>query len=108
MNGRKETHSMALVMVQSAEADIDDSDGCDIPRLKREEMKNIDYQEVPLVEYQGPKKPNMPVQASLQNVQPLKVLAMGAASAKIAKEVDFEFFKDIITNKKYAWHAASV
>ena len=94
-------------MVQSAEADIDDSDGCDIPRLKREEMKNIDYQEVPLVEYQGPKNPNMPVQASFQNVQPLKVLEMGAASAKIAKEVDFEFFKDI-TNKKYAWHAASV
>ena len=66
-------------------------------------MKHIEYRDVPIIEYQGPKKPNMPVRCSLQKVQSLKVLAMAAAASKIAKNVDFEFFKAITNNPRIWW-----
>ena len=37
----------------------------------------------------------MPAKCSIQNVQSLKELVMAATAANIAREVDFEFFKDI-------------
>ena len=95
MNGQKQTHSMALMMLQSGEGDADDTHDGEIPRLKKVKMKDVKYEDVPIVEYQGPKKPNMQAKCSLQNVQSLKELAMAATAANIAKEVDFDFLKTL-------------
>ena len=59
-------------------------------------MKTAEFEDVPLVEYQGPKKPVMPTECSIQKVQSLRVLAMAAVALNIAKTKDFEFFKAII------------
>ena len=59
-------------------------------------MKTVEYKDVPLVEYQGPKKPMMPTKCSIQKVQSLRVLAMAAVASNIAKSKDFQFFKAII------------
>ena len=90
VNGLKQTHSLALMMIQSGEGDGQSED--EIPRLKQEEFKDIDLRDVAVVEYKGPKKPNMPAHSSLQKVQSLKVLAMAAVASNIASNVDFEFF----------------
>ena len=58
-------------------------------------MKDLDIRDVPVPEYQGPKKPGLPYQQSLQKVQSLKILAMAAKASGIAKQVDFEFFNSI-------------
>ena len=97
VNGQKQTHSMALMMVQSGGNISDDEEEDEIPRLKKEELKDVEFEEIPKVEYQGPKQPSMPTQCSKQKVQSLKVLAMAASTVNIGKEVDFEFFRALAT-----------
>lgn len=94
MNGLKQTHSLALIMTQHGEVD-DEKVESTIPRLKKADLTDVDLRDVPIPEYQGPKKPSMPHQQSLQKVQSLKILAMAATASGIAKEIDFEFFKSM-------------
>ena len=96
LNGKKQTHSMALMLIQSGENSYNEEmDKDDIPRLKKEDMKKVEFDDVPKIEYQGPKQPSMPLQDSIQKVQSLKILALAASSLKVGKEVDLEFFKSI-------------
>ena len=56
-NGLRQTHSLAMILTQKAGEDDDSKHGT-FPRLKKslvEELKGV-----PVVHYQGPKKPDMP------------------------------------------------
>ena len=98
MNSQKQTHSMALMVIQSGENSSEDmQDDDEIPRVKKVDMKKVEFEDVPKIEYQGPKQPSMSHKDSVQNVQSLKLLASAALSLKIGKEIDFEFFKAIAT-----------
>ena len=66
-----------------------------IPRLKRDELKNVELKYVETVRYNGPKRPDMSAIEALQKVQSLKMLAMADATAKIASEFDFQFLKEV-------------
>ena len=97
-NGKLSTHSLAVIVAQK------DSNqtvrGVDyIPRFRRlnkkEMSKPIDYNH-PIVRYQGPKNPEMPVIASLKQVSPLKVLAHQVLSKSRSESVDLDFLNKII------------
>ena len=66
----KQTHSLALMMIQSGEGESQTDE--DIPRLKKTELKDLEIEDVPLMEYKGPKKPQMPAECALQKVPPLR------------------------------------
>ena len=96
LNGLKQTHSLALIITQHGVSEDEESELL-IPRIKKSDVKDLDLRDVPLPEYHGPKKPNMPTNQSLQKVQSLKILAMAATAKSIGKQKDFEFFKSIAT-----------
>ena len=66
-NGFCQTHSLALMMIQSGEGEEEETD--DIPRVKKKDMKNLDLADATVIEYQGPSKPDMPGQCAVQQVQ---------------------------------------
>ena len=63
-NGQRETHAMAVEWRQQAREDVSCNDGdYVVPRLSKEEMKSVKLSEisnVPMLHFQGPKKPNPP------------------------------------------------
>ena len=81
-------------MIQSGLMDMEHSDE-EIPRLRKEDMKDIQYKDVDISNYVGPKKPSMPFENATQNVLPDEIKEMGESSARIAESKDFEFFKSI-------------
>ena len=58
-----------------------------IPRIKKADMKNPIEYELEVKRHNGPKMPDMPAQAALKSVLPLKVLATMASSEKRAKRI---------------------
>ena len=70
----------------------------EIPRLKKQEIKDVELPDAPHVEYTGPKKPLIPKRRTVQHVSSLKVLASAAASRSLANQNDLQFFKDIATD----------
>lgn len=98
-NGKRSTHSMAMVITQN-QSGTKPEVTTTIPRIKKADMKTPIEYELEVKRYNGPKKPNMPAQAALKSVLPLKVLASMALSEKRAKECDFLFMCDITTQDK--------
>ena len=82
MNGKKQTHSLATIVVQpdNNECEVIDRAAMEIPRLKKQELKDTDLPDVQHVPYLGPKKPIIPKKETLQNVPRLEVLATGCFS----------------------------
>ena len=65
-NCRLQCHYMAMLAAQW-KSDHDRLDGLDtILRISKEEMKQHIQWETPIIEYQGPKKPLMPMSATSQ------------------------------------------
>ena len=96
------THSLAMILFQP---DDNESEGFDcaaieIPRLKKQEIKDADLPDVSFVQYVGPKKPAIPIKQTLQHVSRLKVLATAAASRSIASRTDIQFFKCVTAEPK--------
>ena len=72
INGLKQTHSLALILIQFSEKK---NNGEMIPILKREELKNVELEYVETVRYNVPKRPDMP-ELAVKNIHSLKILAI--------------------------------
>ena len=79
-------------------ADIDRSDGLDmtIPRLSKEEMKQPIPCETPRVDYEGPKKPAMPMASTNHFDMSDAFVNATTVSISRARDVDFTFFNDVM------------
>ena len=95
VNGQKQTHSLALIMVQSGTEDIGDDNGETIPRLKKGSLKSAELKDVHIVNYEGLKKPTMPDTEAVQRNSTQEIVSKGETSAKIAAERDIHFFNEI-------------
>ena len=98
-NGKRSTHSMAMIITQNQSGTKTEVTPT-IPRIKKADMKTPIEYELEVKRHNGPKKPDMPAQAALKSVLPLKVLATMASSETRAKECDFLFICDITTQDK--------
>ena len=94
MNGLKQTHSLAMMMLQAG--DENGEEQCQIDRLTSAEIKDNELPDVNFVQYKGPKKPEMPKNEALQSVPALSIIAKGVLSAHISSEFDFQFLKSVI------------
>ena len=89
-NGLKQTHSLAMIRArQGSEKDpvFDET----FPRLKVSSLKNNILKDVPVVQYCGPKKPDMPQYEANRKILPLKVLDHQVLIVERSKEIDFKF-----------------
>ena len=68
INELKQRHSLALILIQH-ESTEKENNGEMIPRIKRDELKNVELKDVETVRYNGPKRPDMPELDAVQNVQ---------------------------------------
>ena len=98
-NGLQSTHAMAMLVTQTQQQD---KQHCElnqhqIRRLNKSEMPDDLLPDVPIQHYVGPKKPQMPVSAATSSPLPLKVLASQCISVNRARETDFMFINDIIS-----------
>ena len=100
MNGKKQTHSLAMIITQPDDNKNDEfcRAAMEIPRLKKQEIKDVELPDTPHVEYTGPKKTLIPKKRTIQHVSSLKVLASAAAARSLANQNDIQFFKDIATD----------
>ena len=58
--------------------------------------KSVDF-EVPEILYDGPKKPPMPPEKALYQIQPLSFLCSQVISIRRSQDLDYKFMKDIVT-----------
>ena len=81
-------------MIQSGLGENEDGD-TEIPRLRKEEMKESELSDVEVLQYHGPKKPLMPAEKAklVENTESL--IGEGKASYEIALDKDLEFYKAI-------------
>ena len=99
-NGKKQTHALGLILTQQASANnVEESEeACDFPKVKKADIKNLTFPDVPVQKYYGPKKPDMPSLPKNRNPLSLKLLAQQALLSKRGKQQDFEFFHAIATD----------
>ena len=97
MNGKKQTHSLAMILIQpdNNKGEEFDRAAMEIPRFKKQEVKDADLPDVLYVQYIGPKKPVIPKKQTIQHVSSLKVFATAATARSIASKNDLQFLKDI-------------
>ena len=88
MNGLRQTHSLALMMIQAGEEDKSLTDAT-FPRKKMKSMREEDLKGVDFKYYTGSKKPEMPDNyESRVNLSP-ELTAKQEQSAKLNSEFDF-------------------
>ena len=93
MNGLRQTHSLALMMIQHGREAVNKDEF--IKRLKKADLKDIYLPDVEMSRYTGPKKPCMPENDVHSLVPPLKVLCGAVISENVNSEFDFMFLKSI-------------
>ena len=61
-NGIKQTHSLALMLAQhcSVDGQAQDQEFDIFPKVKKADIKNLQFPDVPIQNYPGTKKPNKP------------------------------------------------
>ena len=89
LTGLEQTHCLALMMIQSGLGEHEDAD-TEIPRLRKEEMKESELSDVEVLQYHGPKKPLMPAEKAklVENTESL--IGKRKASYEIALDKDLE------------------
>ena len=96
-NGLKSTHALAILLTQpQPDEHINQQDSSTIKRLEKVEMSENILPDIPIHEYEGPKKPEMPKDAALHSPLPLRVIVRQVISLQRARETDFNFLTDII------------
>ena len=95
MNGLRQTHSLALMMIQSGEDNNSKRDDI-FSRLKVADMKDEDLPGVDIIPYRGSKKPDMPEHYADTTILPPEFIAKQEKSAQLNSEFDFQFLKSII------------
>ena len=105
-NGLQSTHSLAMLTTQNNKSRPDDSDPVQtIRRLRKEEMKAEVEADVPIIHYQGPKKPPMPQTNAKRVVPPLRILAQQSILVQRANQLDFKFLESVINDPKVPEYA---
>lgn len=98
-NGLEQTHSLATIITQPEKPgsgeEVDISKPETIPRLKKSDLKYVELPDIPMKQYDGPKKPAMPEHTSKYNVPSLAFLAQQAVIVNISQEKDFQFLSNI-------------
>ena len=95
-NGKKQTHSLALLLTQpSGDEHIEEQ--LTFPKLKKTDIKNSHLPDVPIHSYSEPKKPSMSAKPLQRQVHSLKHLAHQETIKQRGQQLDFEFFKSIAT-----------
>ena len=101
-NGKTSTHSLAMIAIQPSHAS-DVNEPQIIPRLKRAEMKlSRPDNDSDSLNYIGQNKPNMPDVP--QAIIPEDVKAREQVSCNRARELDLNFFKDIVSSRECPEH----
>ncbi len=93
MNGLKQTHSLAIIILQSAAKPEIEREA--IPRLKKTESNGAYLPDIETVQYIGHKKQQLHLSVCIKTVQPLRILAKTAAALKIATDCNLSFQKSI-------------
>ena len=105
MNGLKQTHSLAMMMLQTGDENCEEQ--YKIKRLTTAELKDKDLPVINFVQYKGSKKPAMPKKEALRSVLPLLIIAKAVISSNISSEFDFEFLKRKLNEPEYSGHKKS-
>ena len=98
-NGLQSTHALAILLTQNQKHDDPHvaPESTKIRRIMKSEMSTDVVTDVPLQQYCGPKKPQMPTHAATKSPLSLKVLASQCISLKRARDMDFQFIHDIVS-----------
>ena len=94
-NGLQSTHALAILLTQPQKEQNDEKTY--IRRIRKEKMSQEVLPDIPVQQYRGPSKPEMPYSVSTKSPLLLKVLANQIMSASRAKEIDFLFLKTVVT-----------
>ena len=78
MNGLKQTHSLAIMMLQTGYENCEEQ--YKIKRLTTAELKDKDLPDINFVQYKGSKKKAMPKKEALQSVLPLSIISKAVIS----------------------------
>ena len=81
MNALKQTHSLALLILQQGQSDTGLFE-LEIPCPKKQDTKKIELPDIQQVVYIGTKKPSMPNDNSFQNVSTLSSVLTTATAAQ--------------------------
>ena len=82
MNGLKQTHSLALSILQQGQSNTGLFE-LEIPCSKKQDTKNVELPDIQQVVYTGTKKPSVPNDNSFQNVPTLSVLTTATTAQSI-------------------------
>ena len=93
-NCRLDCHVLAMIATQANMT----GEGTDqaIPRLSKEEMCQPIECELPVVPFEGPKKPPMPLQATIQVETSQEMTAAASQGLVRARDLDFDFMYQVI------------
>lgn len=97
-NGLLSMHSLAVLLTVKEQEEAIEGETI-IRRLSRKEMKKPIIHDVQMQRYQGCKKPPMAAKEAKRAVLPLHVLAHQAVELSRCRDLDFEFMKQIVSDK---------
>ena len=95
-NGLKQTHSLAIVLLQCGNLTHAADSRSPIPRLLKEDLSSVELHESKMQIFKGEKKPKMPPAFSKKGILPFKVLCNQAILVSRSKYLDFQFVKDMV------------
>jgi len=99
-NCRLDCHCMAMLATQRKY--LNQLDGLDttIPRISKEDMKHPIPCVTPVVQFEGPKKPVMPMTATITMAMPDDFIQATQDSLTRARDLDFMFLNDVLFRDK--------
>ena len=86
VKGQKETHLLALIIVQNGKGDIGGDNSKLIPHLKKGSLKSADLKEVQTENYEGPKNPMMTDIEAVKRNSMAEIVSKGEIAAKLEGE----------------------
>ena len=98
-NGKLSTHSLAVIITQP-DTQTTTPQKPTLKRILKEQMADPLEYDVEVQGFNGPKKPAVPAQSVVNSVLPLKVLCQQIISVKSATQLDFVFFRDILSKEQ--------
>jgi len=91
-----------MAMLATQQKYLDQLDGLDttITRISKEEVKHPIPWVTPVVQFEGPKKPVMPMAATITMAMPDDFIQATQVSLTTARDLDFMFLNDVLFKDK--------
>ena len=99
-NGKLSTHSLAVLFTQKEQNQVPRDTLPTIKRIKKSELSEPVEYDLQVHRFNGPKIPQLPQQAAMKSVLPLKVLAQKVLSRQRADQTDAAFIEDVLTKDR--------